>query len=100
MTATKKQLKSTSLKDLLALHRTVGVVIKAKQAQLKKARERILALAAQVGMPARELLKMARRGRGPDKAPRKAKGSGMMHKLTARQARKGKTNGAEPRTIN
>ena len=71
MTATKKQLKASSLKDLHALHRNVVAVIKMKQAQMRAARERILALAKRLGISVRDLTRLSNR-RGPDKAPREA----------------------------
>lgn len=66
-----KELKSRPLKELLELQRRVSAAIKTKQAQMKNARERILALAKRCGVSLREI--GIRTGRGPDKAPRKSR---------------------------
>lgn len=67
-----KELKSRPLKELLELQRRVSAAIKTKQAQMKAARQRIVALAAQIGVTTRELASLIGK-RGPDKAPRKTR---------------------------
>ena len=74
-----KELRSRPLKELLELQRRVSAAIKTKQAQMKKARERLVSLANMLGVSARELASLVSK-RGPDKAPRKARVKvGRMH---------------------
>lgn len=69
---TTKNLKRTPLKDLLALQKRVAAAIAVRRQQMAKAKARMMALAAKLGVTTRELAALAR-GRGPDKAPRKTK---------------------------
>lgn len=69
---TMKNLKSKPLSDLLELQKKISAAIAIRRQQLAKAKGRVKALAAALGMSARDLVAVTR-GRGPDKTPRKTK---------------------------
>jgi hypothetical protein len=68
---TTKQLKTMPITRLQALHAKAGAMLKARQNQIAAAKKKVLSIAKQLGMTARELGELASR-RGPDKKPRKS----------------------------
>jgi 2-hydroxychromene-2-carboxylate isomerase len=68
----KTYLKKASLGELSELQKQVSEAIKAKRQAVAKAKAKVMAIAASLGMNTKELTALAR-GRGPDKAPRQTK---------------------------